>query len=200
MKIRRQQNHSGSLAFIDMLFNLLIVFVLLFMIALMFMNDITKKKDIETKAEVLVILTWPEQSAHDMDLWIKTPDGGKIGFSSRENTYMHYEYDDRGEFNYITENEKTTVITTRKEVITFRGKQNGRFVVNVHFFKSNLDRVEETVPVTVEIIELNPSYRVLAKKNLEMDKQGQEKTAFSFTIESGNIVHIEEIDEKFIVG
>jgi hypothetical protein len=206
MKILRRKNntyHASSISFIDMLFNINMLFVLLFIGAFLLINPQAKKKDIESKAEMLVILTWPDNSPHDIDLWLKTPDD-IIGYPHRENTYVHLERDDLGITNNFVpgKSKDQAEISARREVIVFRGKRDGRYVANVHFFMAKQkdgsvgwDGVP--VPVTVELIQVNPTYEILSKKDIILTDPGQEETAFSFIISDDKVTEIDKnADEK----
>ena len=201
MKKRHNQYHGSSLSFIDMLFNIIILFVLLFFVALLTMNPDSKKKDIESKADLMIVMTWPDNSPHDIDLWLKTPET-LIGYPHRENSYAHLEQDNLGMANnFIMKDNERIEIPSRREVITFRGTPNGRYVVNINFFAAYGPDAGNApiVPVTVELIQINPSYRVLVKKDLTLERVKQEKTAFSFVIRENEVTDIDnDLDEPFL--
>lgn len=165
------------------------------------MNPDSKKKDIESKADLMIVLTWPDNSPHDIDLWLKTPDT-MIGYPHRENSYAHLEQDNLGMTNnFIMRDNERIEIPSRREVITFRGTPNGRYVVNVHFFAAYGPEAGHgpTIPVTVELVQINPAYRVLVKKDLILETVKQEKTAFSFVINNNDIDDIDnDLDEPFL--
>ena len=71
---RRNKIYGGRTAFIDLLFNVLIGFVFMFILAFLLINPISKKKDIEEKAEYVITMTWPKHLDDDLDLWLETPD------------------------------------------------------------------------------------------------------------------------------
>lgn len=204
---RGSQYYGSSISFIDMLFNIIMLFVLLFFAAIMLINPDAKKKDIEAKADMIITMTWPDNSPHDMDLWVLPPDRSVIGYTHMGNSFMFLERDDLGWSNNFTMMEGHRVeLPTRREVITFRGKENGRYVVNVHFFMSKDVRTgkagespAQPVPVKVELVQINPKYKILASKELPMANAKEEKTAFSFTIRDGEITDIDlETDQKII--
>lgn len=203
MKRRHNPFHGSSLSFIDLLFNIIILFVLLFFVALMMMNPDSKKKDIESKADLMIVLTWPDNNPHDIDLWLKTPDS-LIGYPNRENSYAHLEQDNLGMTNnFIMRDNERVEIPTRREVITFRGTPNGRFVVNVHFFTANGPEAGNapSVPVTVELIQINPTYKILAKKDIVLERVKQQKTAFAFVIRENEVTDIDDdLDDPFLTN
>lgn len=207
MKYKRTY-HGNNISFIDMLFNIIIVFVLLFFMAILLMNPVSKEKDVEAKADLLIIMTWPDNNPHDIDLWVKPPNGSAIGFTHKTNSYLFLDRDDLGvSNNFVIINEKKVTISTRREVMTFRGKEPGRYVVNAHFFLSKgLDGKMATydgvpVPVMIELVQINPVYKILVRKEVILTMVREEKTAFSFIIRDDNVTEIDiETEEHFILN
>jgi hypothetical protein len=124
------------------------------------------------------------------------------------NSYMFLERDDLGWSNNFTMLEgKRVEIPTRREVITFRGKEDGRYVVRVQFYMSKDAKTgkagespPQPVPVKVELIRINPKYNILASKEVPMANAKEEKTAFSFIIKDGEIVDIDLTTEQKIIS
>ena len=200
--------HGSNISFIDMLFNIIIAFVLMFFFAIINMNPSASKKAPEAKADIIITLSWPDKSPHDIDLWLKTPAGPAIYYGSRENSFISLDRDDRGASNnFIIKDGVKEMIDTRREVISFRGKASGRYVVNAVFYMAKDETGEPMntdvrniapVPVTVEMLQINPVYKILAKKVVFLTKTMEEKTAFSFIINGEDITIDSETEEKFI--
>lgn len=201
--------HGSNLSFIDMLFNLVLGFCLLFFIAFLMMNPPSQEKKIESKAEILIIMTWPDQSPHDIDLWILSPELKSVGFPRRESEYIHLERDDLGITNdtVITHDGKIQHIYLNQEVITIRSKQPGRYVVNVQWYSAkallNEDGSQQPidlspVPVKVQLIQVNPTYKIIAVRDLLLGNVKEEKTAFAFEIVDGEITDVRYDDVPFI--
>ena len=209
--INKHRNYHGSnISFIDMLFNIIIAFVLLFFAAILLINPPAKKKDIEAKADLIITMSWQDLSPHDIDLWVKPPDGHNIGFTSKENSYIFLERDDLGVTNnFVMKDGVKVTLPTRREVISFRGKIPGRYVVNAHFYMAkdnegaSRPEVYDGVPVLVivELIQINPTYKILARKEIKLENVKQEKTAFSFIIRDDLVTSIDtETEEHFILN
>ncbi len=202
--------HSSNLSFIDMLFNIALSVTMLFYLSFMLINPPTQKKDIEAKAEIIIVMTWPDTSAHDVDLWMLTPDLARIGFPSKETEYANLERDDLGISNdVVTQEDGTTkAIRINREVITLRAKPDGRYVVNVHLFRRHVDRTlqdaaldEEPIPVKIEMIQINPTYKTIIIREVVLEQEKDEKTAFSFTINKGDVVETQtEVDESIVMS
>lgn len=206
MKSRSKIFHSNNISFIDMLFAIIAIFIILFFVSILSMNVVSKKNDMESKADLMIILSWTDNSPHDIDLWLKAPNDTFIGYPRKENGFIFLDRDDLGiANNFIINDGIKTILSTRREVITFRGKLNGRYVTNVHFFSA---KSEGGIPlegdtfktnVTIELVQINPVYKILAKKELILEKVKEEKTAFSFILVGDDVTDIEvEIEEPFL--
>ena len=80
MKLHVGNRFFSSTAFIDLLFNIIVGVAFLFMIAFLLINPVSKKNDVESKADYLIILTWDNKSHDDIDLWIRDPVGKVMSF------------------------------------------------------------------------------------------------------------------------
>ena len=88
--------YGSSVAFTDLLFNIVVGLAFLFLLAFILMNPIAKDKDIEEKSDFIIILTWDDESGDDIDLWIRDPLGNLLSFKNREDALMHLDRDDLG--------------------------------------------------------------------------------------------------------
>ena len=64
-----KSKYKSSLAFTDLLFNVLIGFVFMFIVAFILINPVQKDAEIEAKAEFMVIMEWDDQSHYDCLLY-----------------------------------------------------------------------------------------------------------------------------------
>ncbi len=207
-----KRHHNGdrfsfNLSFIDMLFNILLGFAMLFFLALILANKPTQDKKIDSKAEIMIVMTWPNESSDDVDLWVLSPELNKIGFKSRENGYINLDRDDLGMSNdYVTDEKgKRKLILLNKEVTSIRAMKNGHYVVNVSLYDRHPNPLKggtvdmDPIPVTVELIQLNPNVRTVYRVQVMLDVRREEKTAFSFDIINQNtIVGISSVQYSFI--
>lgn len=179
----RSHRRIRSDPFTDLLFNALMGFTFLFFIAVIFMNPIVKMGTIERKAEYIISITWDEHSSDDIDLWVESPQGDLIWYRNKEGGLLHLDRDDRGKlFDEVKKDGVTIVNALNQEVVTLRGIVPGEYVVNVHYYLS-----ESQKPVTIQtkLERVNPRLEVLHYGSLTLEKAGEEKTAFRFTL-SGN--------------
>ena len=91
-----QSRYKSTLAFTDLLFNVLIGFAFLFIIAFILINPITEEAHIKAKAEFMVIMEWDDKSNYDIDLWMQDPLDTIVGFPNKESGWLHLDKDDLG--------------------------------------------------------------------------------------------------------
>jgi hypothetical protein len=143
-----------------MLFKALQVVAFLFFIALIAMNPETKEGKIDTKAEYIITLTWPDSHPDDIDLYAEDPLGNIVWYHEREAGFMVLDRDDRGGLNNsITVNGRKVANPIRQETISIRGIIAGEYTVNVNYY---LATQPTPVPVTVKIEKVNPHVEVVA--------------------------------------
>ena len=82
--------YNSNLAFVDLLFNLILGFAFLFIVAFFLINDPTEDKDVEAKVEYMIIMDWDGDRDIDMDLWVQSP-SGLIGFRSPNIGFVNLE-------------------------------------------------------------------------------------------------------------
>jgi len=200
--------HGSALSFIDMLWNLLLVFTMLFLLSIVEMAvDNEAKKTVELKAEYIIQLDWNDYSPADIDLWLKSPDDF-IGFKHQSNGWIALDRDDRGNNDsYEVPGQETQVIPTRREVISVKKKVPGRYVVDVMFFHLNTvfgkipeGSIQVPVPCRIQLIQVNP-FKIIYSRDLKLEHPGDEITAFSYLVDDkGEVVDISTMDEPFVRG
>jgi len=190
MTTGKRNRYLSGLGFTDLLFNTLIGFVFLFVIAfLLIAPPVPTDKKIDPKAEILLILTWPEGSSKDIDMWVRDPLGQIVSFRGRDRGLMHLDRDDLGTSNDTVQLADGRYVTSdmNQEIVTIRGFLPGEWTVNIHYYAyrqgstADVPQEEITAPVTVELIRINP-YKSKGLIKFDLVKPGQEKTAFNFTV------------------
>src|SRR5499425_2394876 len=180
-----------------MLFKALQVVAFLFFIALLAMNPEAKSGKIDTKAEFIITLTWPDSHPDDIDLYTEDPLGNIVWYHEREAGFMVLDRDDRGGLNNsITVNSHKILSPIRQETTSIRGIVAGEYTVNVNYY---LATTTAPVPVSVKIEKVNPAVEVVYYDTIMLDHVGQEKTAARFKIaESGNVLDVNHRDKSLI--
>lgn len=213
MSRHRQTNY---VSFTDLLFNLLIGITFLFILAFILIKPSEEAKKIDSKAEFIVVLDWPDHHNSDVDLWVRNPNTEAIGYTSKSKGHTTLERDDLGSHSdtHII-NGKLVYDKTNREVITVRAITPGEWVVNVHYYKSraiprghvsgqvsppyvSVDRIP--VEVTVKVVKLNPVYRIVVTKTIILTVEGEERTITRFILdEDGDVVEFIKQPMNFVV-
>jgi hypothetical protein len=172
-----------------MLFKALQVVAFLFFIALLAIAPDAKDGKIDSKAEFIVTMDWPDQHPDDLDLFVQDPAGNIAWYRHREAGFMVLERDDRGGANDFTlVNGKKISSPIREEIVTIRGIVPGEYTVNVSHFQATTGAA---VPVTVKVQKLNPTAQVVFDNAVMVDHTGDEKTAVRFTLDdNGKVVDV----------
>lgn len=194
-----KKRYNSNLAFIDLLFNLILGFVFLFVVSFLLINDPTKKNEVENKAEYMIILSWDNDKDVDIDLWVEGP-SGKVGFRSPQMGFLYLDKDDLGHKNDIINGgtKKEKIIYINREVINVRGFQAGEYVVNAHYYFTQAKQ-GENVNVSVEVLKLNP-YQEVYKGTKEFKYRGQEETFVRFSMNSdGYVTDINELPKIIVM-
>ena len=136
----------------------------------------TKLEAGESKApgNVIVEMHWPSNLPVDVDLWVKAPGVGPVGFWNQGNRVFNLLRDDLGAEGDATDQ--------NYEVSYSRGIPAGEYIVNVHMYGPLPDNV--TVPVTVVVavkMRLDETRQIL-KTLVKLTYHNQEVTAFRFRL------------------
>ena len=184
--------YKSTLAFIDLLFNVLVGFVFLFIIAFILINPITKKDNIIVPAEIMIVIKWPDGIDVDMDIWVKDPANNLVGYKHTSAGIMHLDRDDLGmKSETVVVDDKEIIMTLNREVVTLRGVMPGEYKISVHYYRDGeKDQLVATVPVTVEVTKINP-YSVIFSQTINFDAEGQSKNFYKFELDSqGKVINI----------
>ena len=105
-----------------MLFKALQVVAFLFFIALLAIAPEAKDGKIDSKAEFIITMDWPDNHPDDIDLFVQDPAGNIAWYRHREAGFMVLERDDRGGANdFILVNGKKIASPIREEIVAIRG-------------------------------------------------------------------------------
>lgn len=182
------RKYSSNLAFVDLLFNLLVGFTSLFIIAFLMINPIAKKGEIDPPVMMMVQVRWEDQSVYDVDLWVKSPES-LVGFSNRESGYVALERDDLGRSNdtYVVNGEER-VVERNYEVVNFTALPDGEYTINLHMFTHTVSS-DTNVVVTVSMI---GPYKEVWSGDVVLKKGRQEVTAITFIIHDGKVTDLND--------
>jgi len=190
--------YKSTLAFTDLLFNILIGFAFLFIIAFILINPITEEAHIKAKAEFMVIMEWDDKSNYDIDLWMQDPLDTIVGFPNKESGWLHLDKDDLGASNdTVTMRDGTTkTIYLNREIMTVRGIAAGEYIVNIHLY-STKGKNTGPMPVHVSIMKINP-YGEVYSGVTTLNVNGQEETVQRFTVNNtGEVISKNKLQKRF---
>lgn len=191
------RNYSSNLAFIDLLFNLILGITFLFIVAFILINDPEEKEAIDPKAEYMIVLTWDNEADIDIDLWVDSP-SGIVGFRSPQQGHVHLDKDDLGHRNdYIySQNKEPEIVYINREVVTVRGIQAGEYTINAFYYFAKQNYTQVTV--NVEVIKLNP-FAIVYEGSKKMDTRGQEETMVRFSMkEDGSFYGVNNLPKEIV--
>ena len=200
------RQYSSNLAFIDFLFILLLAFISMFILALILINPITKKSEVERRAEFLIVLEWDKISADDVDIWVEDPSGQVLSFRNKTVGVMHLDKDDLGHQNDIIHLPDGTsqIIYLNREVVTLRGWIPGEYIINTHMYAKRDDYGEENpnkpapTQIKVEMLRINP-YKILFEERFTLSHRGEEVTIRRVTLDKeGEIIATNKREKSFV--
>ncbi|QUS40142.1 hypothetical protein RPMA_15855 [Tardiphaga alba] len=174
-----------------MLFKALQVIAFLFFIALLAVSPDSKDGKIDSKAEFIITMDWPDSHPDDFDLFVQDPIGNIAWYRHREAGFLTLDRDDRGGANNsVTVNGKKIASPIREEIVTVRGIVRGEYTVNVSHFAATTG---QPVPVKVKVQKLNPTAQVVFDDRLILDHTGHERTAVRFWLDAeGKVVDVQQ--------
>ena len=159
--------------FSALLFNSLKAITFMFFISFAMINKPADEGKVDPKAEMLITVSWPDNNPDDVDTYVMDPAGNIVWYTQREAGLMHLDRDDRGMFkDVVLFNDKEITNPLNQEIISFRGLEDGEYVVNiVHYIANSTVHL----PVSVKVEKLNPSVRVIFYQTLNLTGKGDER-------------------------
>ena len=182
--------------FSALLFNALKAITFMFFISFAMINKPADEGKVDPKAEMLVTVSWPDNNPDDVDTYVEDPAGNVIWYNQREAGLMHLDRDDRGMFkDVMLFNDKEVINPLNQEIISFRGLEDGEYVVNVVHYIAN---GAAPLPVTVKVEKLNPSVKVIYYQALSLTGNGNEQTAIRFTLKGEDVIDLNNRQKSLV--
>jgi hypothetical protein len=180
---------DGFDPFSVMLFKALQVVAFLFFLAMLAMAPKASEGKVDSKAEFIITMDWPDNHPDDLDLMVQDPAENIAWYRHKEAGFLTLDRDDRGgSHDAISINGKRVATPIREEVTTIRGLVAGEYVVNVTHYVAT---THQSVSANVRVQKLNPVTRVIYEGQVKVDHRGDEKTAVRFRLdEKGDVVDI----------
>src|ERR1044072_2207353 len=105
-----------------MMFKALQVIAFLFFLALLAVSPDSKDGKIESKAEFIITMDWPDNHPDDLDLFVQGPADNRARCGARRPGFVTLDRDDRGGANdFIVVNGNKIASPIREEIVTVRG-------------------------------------------------------------------------------
>ena len=195
MRRHRSRQFRSTDPFIDLLFNALLGFTFLFLVSVMFINPDARKGRVDLKAEYIISVTWPDQMADDIDIWVQDPIGETVSYLRKDAGWLHLDRDDRGEINdTIIVDGQELVYPINQEVVTIRGIIPGEYTVNLYYYTAAQPGPVEAL---VKVEKVNPSLKTVYVRKLLLHKQDDEKTVVRFSLdEQAQIRDINQLQKR----
>ncbi len=131
---------------------------------------------IRSPGNVIVEIRWPDEIDADIDLWVQAPGDTPVGYSNKGGAIFNLLRDDLGRRGDSTE--------LNYEISYSRGVPAGEYTVNVHLYRNSGGYV--SIPVTISVsvkAKSNESARRVLATELLLENEGEERTAFRFSLD-----------------
>tara|TARA_B100002052_G_C15625170_1_gene481488 strand:- start:208 stop:735 length:528 start_codon:yes stop_codon:yes gene_type:complete len=159
----------------------------MFAIAFMLINNSEESGNINTKAEVLISVQWPDEHPDDVDTVVEDPQGDLVWYHNRDSGLMHLDRDDRGNLADSVKIQGEVISNPiNQETVTVRGLQTGEYVINLLHYKANY---KEPLPVIVKVEKLNPSVELVYYGQHFLNGVGDEITALRFSVDGNKEIY-----------
>jgi hypothetical protein len=169
----------------------------MFFIAFMLIAQPEHTGKVDSKAEFIITVSWPDNHPDDIDVLVEDPRGQVLWFDNKDTEVMHLDRDDRGSFHdqLIIDGKKISN-AINQETVSLRAWIPGEYVVNILHYKANY---KEPVPVTVKVEKLNPTVTLVYYGVHKLNRVGQEVTATRFTLDSsGQPVRVGSLQKSLL--
>lgn len=185
-----QRRYNSNPTFLDFIQIIALGFITLFLMAFMLINPIADTGKIDPVTQIMINVNWDDESAKDIDVWLKGPNGTKVGYRQKDGGYIVLDRDDLGRVNdsYVVNGERQFV-SRNMETITINDIVPGEYVLNIHYFGSGLTNngVDKGVElVKVDLIDMHP-FKLAYSTEINISYR-QEVTVLTFVVnKDGNI-------------
>lgn len=183
---------KNGIAWVDMLFNIIIRLVLIIVMVISEVNTNKKQEDIQSDAKFVMVLEWETDSTTDLDLWVQNPAGQRTGFRQRDVGGLFLDRDDMGsKQHFIVDMESGQVIPSpiRREIMNIVQPMPGEYIVNVHVYSKPMST--PSTHARVQIIEVEKNIKLYEGEH-DFTYSGEEYTFARLTMSrDGKITQIE---------
>jgi len=183
---------SGGTVFRDVTMLALSGFVAIVLLLLPHLNPPAKAEndEIMPPGNVIIEIRWPDDLDTDVDLWVQAPGDVPVGYSNKGGQIFNLLRDDLGRHADATD--------LNYEVSYSRGIPAGEYTVNLHLYRD----LSHKLPITVKVVasvKRNPdeSARQILATTVKLGAEGEETTAFRFTLDSRGALVADSVNSLF---
>ena len=153
-------------------------FVAIVLLLLPWLNLKTRDELVqEPVGSIIFELFWDPNLDADIDLWVKGPNDGAVGYSKPSGLVFNLLRDDRGLAGDHT--------PLNYEISFTRGIIPGEYQANVHLFKHDKARSKIEALVTASLVTPDRNYRKqILEKRVYLKKENSEKTVLRFKLDN----------------
>jgi hypothetical protein len=198
----KRRGEFPGIATVDVCINLVFVFAVLLKLSLLAINAQSAEsaqKRLKSNALFLIKVVWPGESDDDVDTYVSDPLSHLVCFKRLQDGLMNLDRDDTGSnSNTVTLADGRVVKSAyNEEQVEVRGIIEGEYIINLHLYRK-ASRTPTKVIVTLYKVAAGEDVQV-HEKVLTLTEQGQEVTAFRFTLaKSGEVADINELPRSLI--
>jgi hypothetical protein len=162
----------------------LLVALVIMLTAILALTTISRKHtppSIPVYGKYVVVVDWPDGNKDDVDTYVEDPQDHIASFLNPQIGLMHLEQDDlgTGTSDSATVGGKQVAPKRNEERVIIKGIVPGEYTVDVHLFTK---RQSGPVAVTVKLVRLEGHDATVISQKVVLLQQGNEKTAFRFTL------------------
>lgn len=162
--------------FRDLIMLTLMGFVTMVVLMIPHLNPPAKQEAARAAGSVVVEARWAEGAKSDVDLWVRGPGDGAVGYARKSGLVFDLLRDDLGATRDAT--------ALNYEFAFSRGAPAGEYVVNLHLFTPGADPLP--VPVQVQVSLRDPKDGAMATvvtREVALRRQGEELTVARFRLD-----------------
>ena len=198
----KKRGEFPGIATVDVCINLVLVFAVLLKLSLLAINaesaESTQKR-LKSNALFLIKVVWAGESDDDVDTYVSDPLSHLVFFKRLQDGLMNLDRDDTGSSsNLITLPDGRVVKSAyNEEQVEIRGIIEGEYIVNVHMYRKATPTPTKVIVTLYKVAEGEDVQ--IHERVLTLAQQGQEETAFRFTLtRSGEVADINELPKSLI--
>lgn len=172
--MNNQEPLGFSYATRDLLISLVVVFM-----AWSILSLVVHEKAGINPGLLVIEMHWDQASDSDIDLWVKAPGEGPVGFSNRDGVSCNLVRDDQGRSGDPQSN--------NSELSICRASGQGAWAVNVMAYKVTDEHFPVQVQVTVSS-QVGGVYRKILEKRVLLTYGGQQLTVWRFQLNQEGMI------------